>query len=136
MDLRLKGLKALVTGASQGLGYATVRKLAMESCAVAVNGRDPKKLDAAAQELTKETGSRVIPIPGDVTAPATATKIIEQSVFALGGLDLLVTNAGGPPAGKFETFDDETWQQAVELSFLSHVRLIRAALPHLRKSTP
>ena len=52
-----------------------------------------------------------------------------------GGLDILITNAGGPPAGKFESFDDETWQKAVELSFLSQVRLIRAALPHLRKSS-
>jgi len=135
MELQLKGMKALVTGGSQGLGYATALGLAMESCVVAVNGRDPKKLDTVVLELAKETGSRVVPIPGDVTVPASATEIIEQSVSALGGLDLLVTNAGGPPAGKFEALDDQTWQQAVELSFLSHVRLIRAALPHLRKST-
>jgi 3-oxoacyl-[acyl-carrier protein] reductase len=135
MDLKLKGMKALVTGASQGLGSATARGLSQEGCAVAINGRDPKKLTATAQNLAKETSFRVVPIPGDVTVRARAAEIIEQGVAALGGLDLLVTNAGGPPAGRFEVFDDETWQRAVELSFLSHMRLIRAALPHLRKSS-
>jgi 3-oxoacyl-[acyl-carrier protein] reductase len=61
-------------------------------------------------------------------------KIIDESVKFLGGLDLLVTNAGGPPAGAFDSFDEATWEKAVNLSFMSHVRLIRAALPHLRKS--
>jgi len=134
MDLQLKGMKALVTGASQGLGFATARGLSMEGCAVAINGRDPQKLESAAQELAAVTGFGVVPIPGDVAIPARTADIIKQGVSALGGLDLLVTNAGGPPTGKFEVFDDETWQHAVELSFLSHVRLIRAALPHLRKS--
>jgi 3-oxoacyl-[acyl-carrier protein] reductase len=60
--------------------------------------------------------------------------LVAQTVDALGGLDLLLTNAGGPPPGKFESFDDATWQRAVDLSLLSHVRLIRAALPYLRQS--
>jgi len=61
-------------------------------------------------------------------------KLIQQTVEAFGGLDILVTNAGGPPAGPFESFDETKWQSAVDASFMSHVRLIRAALPHLRKS--
>lgn len=134
MDLQLSGARALVLGASKGLGYATARGLALERCDVVINGRNPEKLSKAAQELAGEAGTKVIPLPGDVTDPAFATTLIEDTVSNLGGLDLLVTNAGGPPAGTFETFDDETWQHAVELSFLSHVRFIRAALPHLRKS--
>jgi 3-oxoacyl-[acyl-carrier protein] reductase len=61
-------------------------------------------------------------------------KLIRQTVEALGGLDILITNAGGPPSGAFESFDESAWFKAVDSSFLSHVRLIRAALPHLRQS--
>jgi len=60
--------------------------------------------------------------------------LIKSAVESMGGLDILITNAGGPPAGSFEIFDEETWQKAVDTSFMSHVRLIRAALPHLRQS--
>jgi 3-oxoacyl-[acyl-carrier protein] reductase len=66
--------------------------------------------------------------------PETPANLVEQAAQMLGGLDLLVTNTGGPPAGKFESFDDQAWQAAVEASFLCHVRLIRAALPFLRRS--
>lgn len=134
MDLQLVGKRALITGSSQGLGFATARGLALEGSHVAISSRDVKKLNAAAQKLKSEAPTEVIPIPGDMTDPYFATELIEKTVTALGGLDILVTNAGGPPAGKFEIFDDATWQQAVELSFLSHVRLIRAALPYLRSS--
>lgn len=134
MDLKLIGKKALVIGASQGLGLATARGLAIEGCRLAISSRDPEKLRAAAQTLAGEAISEVVTIPGDVTDPNFAPKLIQKTIESLGGLDLLVTNAGGPPAGKFESFDDAAWQQAVELSFLSHVRIIRAALPYLRKS--
>ena len=134
MDLSLKGKRALVLGASRGLGYATARGLALEGCRVAINGRDIKKLEQAAQILADEAKTKVIPIPGDVSDKGLPEKIVSSCAESLGGLDLLVTNAGGPPSGSFESFEDETWIQAVELSFLSHVRFIRAALPQLRKS--
>lgn len=134
MDLQLSGKRALVLGASKGLGYATARGLMLEGCDVVINGRNPEKLKEAAQRLAGEAGTKVVPLPGDVTDPALADGLISDTVTNLGGIDLLVTNAGGPPAGAFESFDDETWQHAVELSFLSHVRFIRAALPHLRQS--
>ncbi len=134
MDLGLHGLKALVLGSSRGLGYAVARGLAFEGCSVAINSRDSKELKRVSRKLADETGSVVIPQPGNVTDPDLPEFLINQIVKSLGGLDLLVTNAGGPPAGSFESFDDDTWNQAVELSFLSHVRFIRAALPHLRKS--
>ena len=134
MDLHLNGKRALITGASRGLGYATARGLAMEGCQVAINSRDPQKLGLAAQQLSQESGQAVLALPGDVTAPGVGAELVAATAQKLGGLELLVTNAGGPPAGKFESFDDATWAHAIELSFLSHVRLIRAALPYLRQS--
>ncbi len=134
MDLHLNGKRALVTGASRGLGFAVGRGLALEGCRVALNSRDPQRVESAARALREAAGSEVYAVPGDVTGPENPERIIRQAAEALGGLDLLVTNAGGPPPGKFEAFDEAAWQQAVELSFLSHVRLIRAALPYLRQS--
>jgi 3-oxoacyl-[acyl-carrier protein] reductase len=134
MDLGLKDLKALVTGASRGLGYAVALGLAHEGCSVAVNSRDEARLKAAAERLAKATGSKVAVAAGDVTLAGVADKVVAEAVAALGGLDLLVTNAGGPPAGPFDSFDEAAWQKAVDTSFLNHVRLIRAALPHLRRS--
>jgi 3-oxoacyl-[acyl-carrier protein] reductase len=134
MDLKLKGLRALVAGSSRGLGYATALGLAREGAAVALNSRDADTLAASAQKMSRETGSQVIAAAGDVTDPAVPEAMVSQIVAAFGGLDLLVTNAGGPPSGKFDLFDDVAWQRAVDLSFMSHVRLIRAALPHLRRS--
>ncbi len=134
MDLKLNGKRALVTGASRGLGYATARGLALEGCRVAINSRDAQRIAAAAEKLEAETGATVIGLPGDVTEADVPNELVRQSAAALGGLDLLVTNAGGPPPGKFESFDDATWQKAIDLSLMSHVRLIRAALPYLRQS--
>jgi 3-oxoacyl-[acyl-carrier protein] reductase len=134
MDLELNGLRALVTGASRGLGYAVALGLAREGAAVALNSRDSEKLSAASQALAKQTGATVVAAPGDVTDTAVPEKLVAQAAAELGGLDLLVTNAGGPPPGRFETFDDATWQRAIDLSLLAHVRLIRAALPYLRQS--
>ncbi len=134
MDLELKDKRALVTGASRGLGYAAALALAREGCRVAVNSRDEGNIKSAAAKIAKETNSQTVGLAGDVTDASMAEKLIQQTIDALGGLDLLVTNAGGPPAGPFESFDEAAWQKAVDLSLMSHVRLIRAALPHLRKS--
>ncbi|MEN8241982.1 MAG: SDR family oxidoreductase [Chloroflexota bacterium] len=134
MDLGLSNKKALVTGASRGLGYAAARGLALEGAEVAINSRDQGRIEQAAKGLASETGVSIHPFAADLSSPAEIEKLVPQAVEKMGGLDLLITNAGGPPAGVFENFDEQTWQQAIDLSFLSHVRLIRAALPALRKS--
>jgi 3-oxoacyl-[acyl-carrier protein] reductase len=134
MDLHLKDKRALVTGASRGLGYATALVLAREGCRVAINSRDGAKVTAAAKKITEETGAQAIGLAGDVTDPNVPERIVGEAARAFNGIDILITNAGGPPAGAFESFDEATWQKAIDLSFMSHVRLIKSALPYLKKS--
>jgi 3-oxoacyl-[acyl-carrier protein] reductase len=135
MDLGLKDKRAFVAGSSRGLGFATALTLAREGCQVAVNSREAENAKTAAQKITGETGIQAYGVAGDVSNASEAENLINSVVESLGGLDILITNAGGPPAGSFELFDDDTWQKAVDTSFMSHVRLIRASLPHLRKSS-
>jgi len=134
MDLQLKDKKAFIAGSSKGLGYAAARGLGLEGARITLNSRHPESLSHAAETLTKECGIDVYTAAGDVSEPAAAEKVIYQAAEMLGGLDLLITNSGGPPTGKFEDFDDSQWQMGIEQVFLSHVRLIRAALPYLRDS--
>jgi 3-oxoacyl-[acyl-carrier protein] reductase len=135
MDLELKGLKALVTGSSRGLGYATARLLAEEGAQVTINSRSQEKADESAGRIAAETGAQVHGLAGDVSDPAVPAQLVAQAAQLMDGLDILVTNAGGPPPGTFESFDDAAWTKAIDLAFMDHVRLIRAALPHLRKSS-
>ena len=134
MDLGLKGKRALVVGASRGLGYAVANTLAAEGCHVAISSRNAEKLTASAKEIATAHGIPVASLPADMSAASAPAKLIIAAVEALGGLDLLVTNAGGPPPGAFESFSEEDWAKGVDLSFMSHVRLIREALPYLRQS--
>jgi len=134
MDLGLNGKSVLVTGASKGLGYAAALTLAGEGCRVAVNSRDEGRISAAVKAIAKETGAQVIGLPGDLADPDVPERIVGEAARAFDGLDILITNAGGPPSGSFESFDEAAWQKAIDLTLLSHVRLIRAALPYLKKS--
>jgi 3-oxoacyl-[acyl-carrier protein] reductase len=134
MDLKLTGKRALITGASRGLGFAAALGLGREGTRLAINSRSSKAIQSAAGEIHSQTGAEVYAFSGDASEKDVPERLVHQAVEALGGLDILITNTGGPPAGNFEAFDDQSWQKAVELSFLSHVRLIRAALPALRRS--
>jgi len=134
MDLGLKGAKALVTGGSRGLGYATALKLSEEGCQVAINGRNENSLAEAAKNIEAITGEKVFQLEGDLGISEIPSKIVDQAAKELGGLDLLVTNAGGPPPGNFDDFDDADWAEGLNLVFYAHLRLIRAALPYLRES--
>jgi 3-oxoacyl-[acyl-carrier protein] reductase len=135
MDLGLRDKKAFVAASSRGLGYATALGLAREGCKVAINGRDEEKTKAAAEQIRAETGAEVLALAGDVTDPQAPASMIADTQAEFGGLDILVTNAGGPPAGSFEAIDEAGWKKGLDLSFMSHVRFIQAALPLLRKSS-
>lgn len=132
MDLGLKDLVVLVTGSSRGLGYASAKAFSQEGAKVAINGREPAKLQQIAQALQNETGNPVFAAAGNVTTAA--EQVVASVVSHFGSLDILICNAGGPPAGSFDATDDAKWQAGFELSFMSNVRLIRTALPALRKS--
>ncbi|OGO62083.1 MAG: 3-oxoacyl-ACP reductase [Chloroflexi bacterium RBG_19FT_COMBO_47_9] len=134
MDLQLKDKRALVSASSKGLGYAIALGLLNEGCRVVINGRNSQSLTNAADKLHSLTNAEIIPIPGDVGNSDFPGILVQKTVQVFGGIDLLVTNASGPPSGKFENFEDSAWQYAVDLSLLSHVRLIRAALPYLYQS--
>jgi 3-oxoacyl-[acyl-carrier protein] reductase len=134
MDLGLQEKKAFLAGSSRGLGYATALALSSEGCQVVINGRNPDSLAQSAEAIEKETGNKVANIAGDAADPQGAKDLIDKATEVLDGLDLLVTNTGGPPSGKFESISEEVWQHAINLAFMSHTRLIQAALPHLRKS--
>lgn len=134
MDLKLKDKVALVTGASRGLGFETARLLSEEGAILAINSRDEKNLTQAASAITSQTHGKVLPIAGDAAQPGFSNILLSQVNEQLRGVDILITNTGGPPSGRFEQFSDEDWQNAVESNFLAHIRLIRSALPFLRKS--
>ncbi len=134
MDLGLTGAKVLVTAASQGLGAATARQFSREGCRVVISSRNKDKLAQTAQAIQSETGGEVHAIAADVTQPPAVESLIQDTVAQLGGLDILVTNAGGPPSGNFESFTLQTWEEATRLTLLSAVHLIECALPHLRQS--
>ena len=135
MDLGLKGKKVFLSGSSRGLGYASAKVLAEEGCQVVLNGRDRDRLESSAAILAAETGGTIHSLVGDAARPENAAKLIQEASEVLNGIDLLVTNTGGPPSGKFTDHDDDVWEDAVNLVFLSHVRLIKAALPILRRSS-
>ena len=95
MDLQLKGRNGLITGASQGLGFATGRRLAIEGCNLVINSRNESKLNEAAQRIQAEANTNVIGIPGDMTDPSFANNLVHKTEEVLGTIDLLVTNTEG-----------------------------------------
>jgi len=134
MDLQLRGKVALVTAASKGLGKATAWQFAREGAKVVICARS-EVVEKAAAEIANDTGAEVVAVRADVTQPADIERVINTTVETFGGLDILVTNAGGPPAGTFDDTDLPAWESAVHLNLLSAVSLVKYALPHLRKST-
>jgi len=132
MDLGLHGKVALVTAASSGLGRAVALGLAREGARVALCSRDAAAIDAVGQQIT-DLGGEALPLVADVRQPADIQRLVDETIARFGGIDVLVTNAGGPPAGTFDQFSDDDWQAAFELTLMSAVRLIRATLPSMRQ---
>jgi 3-oxoacyl-[acyl-carrier protein] reductase len=132
MDLQLDGNAALVTASSSGLGKASATALAREGANVVINGRSQESLDEAKAEIETVATGDVVAQPGDITDPDDLTALVDRTVDEFGGLDHLVTSAGGPPSGAFLDTDDEDWYGAYDLLVMSVVRLAREAEPHLR----
>ncbi len=134
MDLQLAGDAALVTASSSGLGKASARALAAEGSNVVLNGRDEDRLAAAVEGVRGDAaeGATVIGHAADITDPDAVDELVERPVEEFGGLDHLVTSAGGPPAKPFLETTDEEWYDAFDLLVMSVVRTVRAAAPHLR----
>ncbi|HEX7071649.1 MAG TPA: SDR family oxidoreductase, partial [Rhodothermales bacterium] len=133
MDLGLKGKVAFVAGASSGLGLASARELAAEGCHVVLCSRDAGRIAAAAESVRSVgTDVRVLPLTCDVTSEEQIVGALSETVSTLGGLNILVTNAGGPPSGLVGDFDADDWRSALELNLMSTINLTRHALPHLR----
>lgn len=134
MDLGLKDARVFVAASSTGLGAATARRFSLEGAEVVVNGRHQDSLERTAEGIQRESGNNVIALMGDLTDADAVASIVENAAARLGGLDILVTNAGGPPSGRFESVALEDWEAAFQLNVMSAVRLIHAALPYLKQS--
>lgn len=134
MDLGLQGRPAIVAAASKGLGRACAMALAREGAPVAICARDEGELKATRDEIAEGTGATVVAITADVSQEEDAARFVREGAEALGGCQIIVPNAGGPPTGRFDDFSDEDFKAAFDLNFLSTVRMTREALPLMRRA--
>jgi 3-oxoacyl-[acyl-carrier protein] reductase len=134
VDLGLNGKVALVEAASKGLGKASALALAREGARVAICSRTAADLEAAAEEIRRETSAEVLAVPADLASAEGIHDVVAATVERYGGVDVLVNNSGGPPPGRFADVTDEDWRQAFELLTLNFVRSVREVLPHMRRN--
>jgi len=134
VDLGLRGKKAIVTASSQGIGKACALELAREGADVLMCARGEAALEAAREGVARAGGGRAVAVRADLSEPRDIDAVIAAAVREFGTVNVLVTNAGGPPSGRFEEFDDEAWAKAVALNLLSVVRLNRAVIPVMRRT--
>lgn len=124
MDLGLQGRWAVVCGASKGLGYACAQALAQEGVSLVINSRSPEPLQLAAASLVDLTGVEVRAVAGDISTPEAQAAVLS----AAPQVDILITNAGGPPPGDFRSFDRSHWLKAVEQNMITPIELIKAVV--------
>jgi 3-oxoacyl-[acyl-carrier protein] reductase len=129
MDLGINGRKALVTAASKGLGRACAEALVADGAKVFVSSRDPAAIESTGKAIGAAGWQAA-----DMAKPGDPEPLVKAAVAKLGGLDILVVNAGGPPPGTFQTTPLESWDTAYQLTLMSAVRLVNASLPHLKES--
>jgi 3-oxoacyl-[acyl-carrier protein] reductase len=134
MELGLRDKTAIVAASSAGIGQAIATGLAREGAQVVMNGRNRERLARAADAISSNYGVNVEPVPGDLTRAEDCDRLIARTLERFGRIDVLITNAGGPPAKSFEELGDDEWEAAFRLTMLSAVRLMRGALPHLRRT--
>jgi 3-oxoacyl-[acyl-carrier protein] reductase len=132
MDLGLKGKVAMVAGASRGLGFAVAEALAREGAIVSMSSSNQASINEAAGKLTG-AGAKVLGAAVDVRNADHIAAWTGQTIERFGGVDLLFTNSGGPPAGSALSFDDAAWQNAVDLLLFSTLRMIRAVVPSMKQ---
>jgi 3-oxoacyl-[acyl-carrier protein] reductase len=130
MDLQLADKVALVTAASKGLGKASAKALAQEGAKLTVCSRSDA-LQRATDEIRQETGAEIIAVPADVSVQADVDRLVSKALDHFGQIDILIINAGGPPSGNFLDFTTEQWEEAIQLTLMSAVRLCYAVLPHM-----
>jgi 3-oxoacyl-[acyl-carrier protein] reductase len=128
MDLALRGKTAIVSGATSGLGLAAAESLSEEGANVTIFGRRREEIERESNRLG------ALGVRGDVTNARDLERVVERTVEAFGGIDILVWNSGGPPPGNSSAVTDDQLESAFELLLLPAVRLVRLCLPHLRGS--
>src|SRR3954469_13341904 len=133
MDLKLKGKTALVTGGSEGIGKGIALALAKEGVDVAICARRMEPLEAAAKEIAKETGRKIVPITCDLRSDKDAKSFIEQAHKALGRCDIMINNAGSAAGGVIEHLTEDDWEKGLQLKFMGYVRCLRYVLPLMVK---
>jgi 3-oxoacyl-[acyl-carrier protein] reductase len=133
VDLGLHDKIALVTAASKGLGRAVALRLAQEGAHVAICARGEERLTKTAAEIAAATGSQPLVLPVDVSEPAAADALVEATLERFGRVDILVSNAGGPPPGQFLDLTPGDWEAAAQLTLMSAVRLCYAVVPRMKE---
>ena len=136
MDLGLSGKVAIVAGGSRGLGKACAMTLAAEGANLVLAARDDNTLQAAATEIEAthgRKGRKVLAVPTDVTREEDVDRLVEAAMEKYSRVDVLVANAGGPPASHFETTDVAAWKSAIELNLLSTIYLCRGVVPVMKR---
>ncbi len=132
MDLGLRDKVALVAASSRGLGYAIAHELAAEGTSIVICARDEGRLREASRGIASVTGARVVPVTADVSKPGDVARLADAALGALGRVDILVTNSGGPPPGTFDSTPPEAWKAAVDVLLTSAIELTRALLPGMK----
>lgn len=133
MDLGLKNRVALVAASSQGLGRAVAEELAAEGASLVLCAREPKTLAEVAATIADRSGAHVLAVPADVTVIDDIKRVVDAGVERFGRIDILVTNAGGPPAGTFEQITREQWEAALRLTLFSAIEFARQVLPGMKE---
>lgn len=135
MNLGLDNRVALVAAASKGLGFGVARALAADGAKVSICSRTAEEVEAAAQTLRDETGAEVMARACDVTDAGSISAWVNATVERWGQVDALLVNAGGPPAGFIREISEAQWEAAFQLTLMSSIRMINAALPHMGRGS-
>ena len=133
MDLGLKNKVALVAAASRGLGRAVAEELAAEGASLVLCARNAQMLTETSDAITRNSGAHVLAVPADVAVVSDVTRVVDSGIERFGRIDILVTNAGGPPAGNFEHVTREQWEVATRLTLYSAIELARHVLPGMKE---